>query len=132
MNGGVITGNTADGYSPAGVDTTWGKTILSGNVTITGNTNADGESNLKVNTNGGETIAIGEAGLNAATRVGITCNSTDYTLGYTIFSDPFDAGKVSEENFISDSASHILKMIDNDGQKRWCAAIPRRRSHGQS
>lgn len=124
MNGGVITGNTADGYSPAGVDTTWGKTILSGNVTITGNTNADGESNLKVNTNGGETIAIGEAGLNAATRVGITCNSTDYTLGYTIFSDPFDAGKVSEENFISDSASHILKMIDNDGQKQLVRCYP--------
>lgn len=124
MNGGVITGNTADGYTPAGVDTALGKTILSGNVTITGNTNVDGESNLRVNTDGGETIAIGEAGLDAAARVGITCNSTDYTLGYTIFSDPFDAGKVSEENFISDSASHILKMIDNDGQKQLVRCYP--------
>lgn len=114
LNGGVITGNTAEGYSPGGVDSTWGKTILSGHAVIAGNTNADGASNLRVNTADGETFAVGDAGLAADARIGISCNSTDAALGYTVLSDPFEAGKATVDHFTSDSAAHIVRLIETD------------------
>ncbi len=118
MNGGSITGNTSDNPQ-AGVDAANGSFVeVSGTAVITGNTGMDGDCDLWIDTLNGNTLTIGENGLDETAKIGIYINSRNFTFGQA-FTAPYASGKAAASNFINNSGNFEVKEIDTaDGQKQ--------------
>ena len=118
MNGGAITGNTSDNPQ-AGVGAANGSTVeVSGTAVITGNTGLDGDCDLWLDTLNGNTLTIGENGLDETANIGIYINSRNFTFGQA-FTAPYESGKASASNFTNNSGNFEVKEIDTaDGQKQ--------------
>ena len=104
MNGGEIAGNYGSGVYVDTYTDTPGTMTVSGEVRITGNKAADDSEETNVYLKRGSTIAIGTAGLNDASRIGVSAESTPQT----IVTGATDGGAPYTTIFTSDSEGDKL------------------------
>ena len=110
MTGGSITNNTALNFAGVCVANGNGTFTVSGNVTVTGNWVGQTENNVYLYKD--KLITIGEGGLDASAKIGVTCRSLNSGESVTIATGGADS--CTESNFIANAGGAHFIRVEQD------------------